>query len=86
MADEPQVAFAAFAQTLRPRRITVPPARGATGRAAVPQVRIEPGHPDEIWLKLLGMRHGREKHTPAGWRALIDGYRGQPAHPSVMGV
>ena len=86
MAGEPPIAFASFAQTLRPRRVTVPPRPGAVGRAAMPVVTIQPGQPDEIWLKFIGIRHGREKHTASEWRGLIDKYRSQPAHPSVMGV
>jgi len=41
-----------------------------------------PGHSDEIWLKLLEVRHGIERHTPDEWHALIDRYRDEPAHPA----
>ena len=56
------------------------PRRGVA--AAKPVMDVVPGHPDEIWLKLLKLRHGTEKHDSAGWFALIDNYRGEPAHPA----
>jgi hypothetical protein len=47
---------------------------------------VTPGHPDEIWLKLLRIRHGAERHTHAEWASLIDAAREEPAHPTVAGV
>jgi hypothetical protein len=42
--------------------------------------RRQAAHADQVYLKLLKTRHGRERHSIAGWRALIDTYRHQPAH------
>jgi hypothetical protein len=47
---------------------------------------VAPGHPDEIWLRLLKVRHGTERHAVAAWSALIDEMRDEPAHPTVAGV
>ena len=82
----PPIAFAAFAATLRPRR--VPLVRNGrpvvvNGSAAMTVVA---GHPDEVWLKLLKIRYGTERHSEAEWWVLIDGMREEPAHPSVAGV
>ena len=38
------------------------------------------GTPDEVWTKLVKIRHGREKHTPTEWRKVLNGNRHQPAH------
>jgi len=68
------VAFAVFAASLRP-----PLKRDDKGKV----VGIEgPGHADEIWLKFIKRQHGMERHSLAGWMALIDRYRDQPAHPA----
>lgn len=78
----PPVPYANFAATLKPRR--VPLVRG--GKAVVQNGRTlmtaVAGHPDEVWLKLLKIRHGGEKHTVQGWNALINAMRDEPAHPS----
>lgn len=74
--DGPPVALADFAVTLRPPLIR-------DGRGRVVGVG-GPGHPDEIWLKHLSRMHGRERHTMAGWAAIIDRYRHEPAHPMGM--
>ena len=66
-----------FARTLRPRRTVDPRTQ---------QVRVLPGEPDEVWLKLLRMKHGRDKRTLAQWKAAIDQYRDLPAHPTVVGA
>lgn len=74
------VAFSVFAATLRPR--ILPLVRG--GRAVVrngrPVQTVRAGHPDEVWLRLLRIRHGAEKHAPAGWQKLIDAMRAEPVH------
>ena len=80
-ADFP-VPLAVFAAALRPRRI--PLVRNGNpvvfkGRTVMTATR---GHPDEVWLKLLKINHGRERRTPEAWSALIDTYREQPAHPA----
>ena len=75
------VAFPAFAATLRPRVVQE---RAVRGLATVLVNRTEPGAPDEVWLKLLKIKHGTERHTLAGWQALIDHYRTQPAHPTDL--
>lgn len=76
-SDEFPIAFREFAASLRPQ-----PVRDARGRA----IGYTAGQPDEIWLKMLGVAHGTEKHTSREWNALIDSYRDKPAHPSAMGV
>lgn len=37
------------------------------------------GTSDEVWLQLLQIEHGAEKHTELGWSELLDSYwtRGQ---------
>lgn len=40
------------------------------------------GHADEIWLKMLQIKHGIERHTVEGWHALIAHYKTIPAHPA----
>lgn len=42
------------------------------------------GTPDEIWSRLLKIRHGSEKHTPVEWQRLIERARNEPAHPTVV--
>ncbi len=76
---EPPVPFQAFAATLRPPLRRDPASGQVLGVAG-------PGHADEIWLRWIGRMHGRERHTLAEWSALIDGYRDEPAHPSVLGT
>ena len=82
-AFAPPIALATFATALRPRR--VPLVRN--GRPVVVNgaqvMTVTEGHPDEVWLKLLKIRHGSERHTEAEWRAMVDGMRDEPAHPSV---
>ena len=74
VAVELPVSFQAFAVSLRPQ-----PRRDASGR---PVAFETPGHPDEIWLKFIGIKHGIEKHSITGWMGLIDHYRNLPAHTS----
>jgi hypothetical protein len=76
------VAFATFAASLRPRAVPlVRNGRPVLFRGRQAQTAL-PGHADELWLKLLRIRHGVEKHTAADWHALIDAMRDEPAHPS----
>jgi hypothetical protein len=80
------IAFGVFAATLRPRR--VPMLRNGApvtfkGRVVM---TVTYGHGDEIWLKLLKINHGGEKHTPTEWSALIAAYGSQPAYPGMPGV
>lgn len=76
------VPFAVYAAALRPQR--VPLLR--SGRQVIFKGRVvmtvTPGHVDEVWLKMLKIRHGSERHTPAEWAGLIDKYREDPAHPT----
>jgi hypothetical protein len=74
--DDPPVALQTFAMSLRGNRV-----RNARGVV----IAAEAGHADEIWLKLLARAHGMEKRSVSSWQALIEHYRGQPAHPSVTG-
>ena len=76
------VAFATFAASMQPRR--VPFTRNGApvvhrGRTLMTMI---PGHPDEVFLRLVRIRHGGEKHDMAGWRTLIDAMRVEPVHPS----
>ena len=41
------------------------------------------GTPDEVWSRLIRVRHGLEFHDHATWLTLIDRYRNNPVHPSV---
>lgn len=66
------IAFATFAATVGPQVAK----RDNFGRA----VQIAPGTADEVWLKFIKIQHGKERHTPTEWRALIDQYRDQPAY------
>lgn len=75
----PTMPFAAFAASLGPQASVVAP---ATRPGQVARVRVDPGHPDEVFLRLLRNRHGRESHTHADWMALIERFRNEPAHPS----
>lgn len=49
--------------------------------AVAPRERVQAGHPDEVYLRLLRRDHRMERHTEDGWRGLIDRYRNLPAHP-----
>lgn len=40
---------------------------------------------DEVYLALLQAERGRENHTITEWSAILDAYRGQPAHPDHPG-
>ena len=77
----PVLTYDMFARTLQPRTERVP----SLTRPGVFHDQIVPGSPDEIYLRLLRIRCGREKHTAADWSAIIDGMRNEPAHPSVLG-
>ena len=75
---ERPTALAEFAASLRPRVAE----RHTSGPMAGRPKKYEMGHPDEIWLKVLQVNHSGERHTSAEWFAIIDEYRGQPAHPA----
>jgi hypothetical protein len=85
-STEPLISFAAFAATLHPRRVPLVRAGRPVVRAGTVVMTVAPGHPDEIWLRLLKVRHGTERHAVAAWSALIDEMRDEPAHPTVAGV
>lgn len=75
--------LAAFAATLRPQLVSTSTVRAHRPGAQPTVIRTySQGHSDEIWIKLLEMRHGIERHTADGWMALIDKYRDEPAHPA----
>lgn len=81
--DQIPVPLASFAATLRPRQVDSRTVRSR--RAGDPPQTIGvfvQGHEDEIWLKLLEVKHGIERHTAAEWHKLIDRYRDEPAHPA----
>ena len=75
----PPIPYVAFARSLGPSVAVVAPA-SRPGQA--PRVAVTPGHVDEVYLKLLKIKHGRENHTEVEWRKLIDDYRKAPAHPA----
>ena len=73
----------AFGATLRPQLTATRIVRSQ--RPGEPSRTINvygAGHPDEIWLKLLEIRHGIERHTAADWHKLIAKYKQEPAHPA----
>lgn len=74
---DPPIPFDAFARTILPRWTN----HGTDPRGR-PIRRLQPGHPDEAYLTLLRIRHGREKHTPAEWNGLIRAMGDEPAHPA----
>jgi hypothetical protein len=37
--------------------------------------------PDEVYITHIRIRHGRENHKPSEWRAVLEKYRNEPAHP-----
>lgn len=77
------IPLAAFGATLRPQLTsTVSVRSNRPGDAPRSINTYTQGHPDEIWLKLLEVKHGIERHTADGWHALIAKYKSQPAHPS----
>jgi hypothetical protein len=39
----------------------------------------------EVWSHWLRKNHGAEAHTLGEWRAVVDKWRDQPAHPTVIG-
>ncbi len=79
-ASDPAVPLSEFARQVGPHLETTQVARN--GRV-VPQTRvIRPGTDEEVWLRLLRIRHPNERHSIAGWRALIAKYATEPAHPA----
>jgi hypothetical protein len=76
VVDEgPVMVFDEFARTLRPRGVQVP----NTARPGALMLRVMPGEPDEVWLKLLKIRSGKKKLTLAGWKAEIRKLHEEPA-------
>ncbi len=75
--------LAAFAATLRPQltRTQIVQARQPGAKPSTISTYTQ-GHPDEIWLKLLQVKHGIERHTADDWHKLIAHYKKQPAHPA----
>ena len=76
------ITFEMFARTLRPQSVTVP----NLSRPGASRQEIVPGAPDEVYLRLVRIRHGFEKRSPESWQSLIDDMRGEPAHPSALGA
>ena len=76
------VTFSTFASTLRPQAMTVP----NLARPGTTRQEIVPGSADEVYLRLVRIRHGSEKHPLEDWQSLIDAMRGEPAHPSALGA
>lgn len=77
------VPLATLAATLRPQLTSTRSVQPRRAGAAPGVINTyTQGHPDEIWLKLLAMKHGIERHTLDDWHALIAKYKGQPAHPA----
>ena len=80
------VPLAVYARSVRPKTVTMTRNGQTVMLKGRPVMSVTPGEPEEIFLKLLKIRHGREKHTPAGWKALIEKYANEPAHPGQPGV
>jgi hypothetical protein len=79
-SSERPVPLSEFARIVGPRTETTQVLRNGQ---MVPQTRlVQPGSEDEVWLRLLRMRHPNERHTMTQWRALITRYKDEPAHPS----
>lgn len=77
------ITLTAFGATLRPQLISTRPVQSRQpGAKPTPINTYSPGHPDEIWLKLLTINHGIERHSVQEWHALIAKYRDEPAHPA----
>lgn len=74
------VPLAAFAALLQPKIVTRTVM--VRGRPVQVPVDVDPGDPNEVWLMLLKLRHGHERHTVTEWHGLIDRYRDEPAHPA----
>ena len=73
--------LAAFGATLRPQLTATKTVRPLAPGAQPGVIHTySTGHPDEIWLKLLEVKHGIERHTAEQWHGLIEYYRKQPAH------
>ena len=83
--DHP-VPFRDYAKTQRPKEVAMVKAGKPVMFKGRPVKTMTPGEPNEIWLKLLKINHGTEKHTLAEWDGLIDTYREQPAHPVALGT
>lgn len=86
MSDDVKAApipLAAFGALLRPQLTATQVVQNRRPGSPPHTIRVySAGHPDEIWLKLLEVRHNNERHTEQEWRALIDKYRDEPAHPA----
>jgi hypothetical protein len=86
--QELPVPFKVFAAAHSPRRVPFM----KNGRQVIfkgrPVYAMSAGSPLQIWLKLLKMNHGTERHTMADWEGLIQEYLNKPAHASdpKMGV
>lgn len=82
---EPQapLPLAAFGATLRPQLAATRTVQSRQPGAPPGVINTyTQGHPDEIWLKMLAIKHGIERHTADEWHALIARYKAEPAHPS----
>jgi hypothetical protein len=69
-----------FAESLGVRYASVQ-ARTTRGHRQIAQA-LSSGHPDEVWLKLLAIRHPNGRHSVEDWAKLIERYKQEPAHPS----
>ena len=81
-AVELPIPLAAFAATLRPRPTPVLRDGKPVRLNGKPVVKFAPAHADEIWLKLLKIRHGTRRLTPTQWRDAIDAIRDEAVHSS----
>jgi len=82
-AVELPVPYAVFAATLRPKYEPIVHRGTVLMRRGRPVMHATgPGHQDEVWLKLLKIRHGQERLPPTEWRKRIESFRGEPAYPA----
>jgi hypothetical protein len=76
----------AFASTLNPQITGYKTIFPRVGNQNLPPQQVpilSSGDPNAVWIKLLRINHGAERHTLADWAALIQQYENQPAYPGL---
>lgn len=80
MSDTRAMPLREFARLIGPRTESrsIP---GPGGRMMM-SARTLPGTEEEVWLKLLAIRHPNERHSAEQWRKFIEQYGKEQAHPT----